>query len=74
MAGFLDDQELTIKCQRCGHLEKKSIGWIRNNSQTRCICGAILTLKTEKFNRELADTEASFDRLKKTLNDINKSR
>jgi len=67
MAGLFDDQELTIKCQRCGHMEKKTIGWIRNNNQFRCICGAILTLKTDEFNRQLAETEASYDRLKKTL-------
>ena len=71
MAGFLNDQILTVKCMRCGHLEKKTIGWIRNNSQFRCICGAIVTIKNEKFNRELANTEASYERLKKTLREKN---
>jgi len=71
MTGFLDDQILTIKCTRCGHMEKKNIGWIRSNSQFRCICGAIVTIKNEKFNRELANTEASYERLKKTLRENN---
>jgi len=71
MAGFLDDQELTINCPRCGYKTKKSIGWIKSNNQLTCICFTILNLKTEEFKRQLASTEASFDRLKKTLKDIN---
>jgi hypothetical protein len=72
MTGFLDDQMLTVTCTRCGHIEKRSIGWIKANSQCKCICGATVNLRMEKFRRQLAETEASYDRYKKTISDNNK--
>lgn len=72
MAGFLDNAEIEIPCSNCGGKTKKSIGWIKSNSQLTCACGTIINLDADQFRGEIAKVDASFANLQRTLKSFGK--
>ena len=71
MAGFLDDAEIEIPCANCNRKTKKSIGWIKGNSQFACACGTVISLRSDQFNREITNVEASIRSLQDSLKKFN---
>jgi len=63
MSGFLDDVEIEIPCSQCGRKMKKSIRWIKNNSEFTCACGVRIILDADQFRREIAEKEAQLRNL-----------
>ena len=64
---FFDNQEIDLPCPNCGAKTRKSVRWIKNNSQFICSCGGVIDLKSEQFVRELRKVEVEIDKLKKSL-------
>lgn len=67
-----DSSEIEIPCTSCGRKTKKSIGWIKNNSQFTCHCGTTIRLDTAQLKGEIAQVEASIVRLKDSFKKFGK--
>lgn len=72
MAGILDSAEVDIPCEKCGGKTKKSIGWIKRNSEFTCVCGQRITLNADQFRREIGKVDRSVDALKGQIKKMNK--
>ena len=72
MPGLLDNAEIGIPCPACGCKTKKSIGWIKNNSEFICACGGKVRLDTNQFKTEIASVDAAIRRLQNTIKKLNK--
>jgi hypothetical protein len=73
MSGIIDDVEIEIDCE-CGRKNKKSIGWVKNNSKFTCACGIRHTLdadqfrgKVDKINRKVDGSRAALQEAFKKL-------
>lgn len=67
MAGILDQAEIEIPCENCGRKTKKSIGWIKTQSQFTCACGTRINIDASQFKSEMAKVDRSFASLQNTL-------
>lgn len=72
MADYLDKLEIEIPCTNCNRKTKKSIGWIKGNSEFICICGTKIRLDASQFKAKIADAERSITRLKDNIEKLNK--
>jgi hypothetical protein len=55
LPGLFNTDEFPIRCDSCGSVTKKTIGWIRRHSEF--VCGACGTLKKLDFKSEIAKVE-----------------
>jgi hypothetical protein len=67
MAGLFDDVTLPIPCPDCGREAEQTIGWIKDNRHFTCPCGTQITLDADALLRELAEADAAWLELKRTL-------
>ena len=72
MTNLLDNLDLEITCTNCNSKTKKTIGWIKNNSEFICACGTRIHLDASQFRTQIAEVERSISSLKDTLNKFNK--
>ena len=72
MLESLDSYEIHISCTHCGHKIKKSIGWIKSNSDFICVCGTTIRLDADQFKSDIADVERSLSDLQRTIKGLNK--
>jgi len=72
MTGILDNSEIDITCPKCSRITKKSVGWIKSNTQFTCACGTIITLDTSQFRREISKIDSAITDLQKTIKKLNK--
>ena len=72
MTGFLDKSEVEITCTKCNRKTKKSIGWIKNNSNFTCTCGTVIRLDANQFKGEIVKIDSAVADLKNTFNKLNK--
>lgn len=71
MSGLIDDSEVDLPCENCGHVTKKNIGWIKSHSEFICVCGTRISLDTDEFRSDLAKIERAFADLQSTLDNFN---
>jgi hypothetical protein len=69
MLKSLDSYEIQISCTHCCHKIKKSIGWIKSNSDFICVCGTRIKLDADQFK---SDIERSLSDLQRTIKGLNK--
>lgn len=67
MPGLLDNAEIKIPCENCGHKTTKTIGWIKSNKEFKCSCGTHITITTDQFKREIVKVEKAYSDLQRTL-------
>jgi len=72
MTNFLDDSTIELPCENCGRVTKKTIGWIKRNTQFAWACGTPIHLDTSQFKREIAKVDRAFADLRNTLKKLNK--
>jgi copper chaperone CopZ len=72
MLESLDSYEISISCTHCGNKIKKSIGWIKSNSDFICVCGTRIKLDADQFKSDIADVERSLSDLQRTIKGLNK--
>ncbi len=65
------DAGVDLSCPQCQRKVKKTIGWIKQNTQFVCAgCGSIVKLKKDQFIRELTKADKAVDDFKRKLKDI----
>lgn len=67
MAGILDSQMLDLRCQACGEVVQKSIGWIKTHGAYTCACGTEVALDADRLKREITAIERRLAQLGRNL-------
>lgn len=58
MAGLLDKMEIELPCHKCGRKTKKTAAWVKSNRQFTCSCGAVTSIKADRFNSGISEAES----------------
>lgn len=70
---LLDGFEVPITCSDCRHETKKSVAWLRANTEFNCPnCGALLDLKGYDFAGLWESADEAVDGLRKDLGRVQK--
>lgn len=72
MADVLDGIEIELPCENCGRVTKKTIGWIKRNTEHICACGTLVCLDTDQFRREIGKVDRSLADFQSALKKFNK--
>lgn len=67
MDRLLDNETLDLPCEACGHVTKKTIGWVRRHSEYTCTCGVAINLKADQFRRVMAEVDRRVAALSRQL-------
>lgn len=63
-----EDHELSIPCPQCGHETKKTIGWLKSNSEfTSAGCESMININADELFSGLDKVEKSLSDFKDTL-------
>ena len=50
---FFDEAEIAITCPKCSEKTKKTLGWVKANSQFACAaCGENITVNPDQLRRD----------------------
>ncbi len=59
---MFENAEIGIRCFRCGHKTKKTIGWIKANDELTCDgCGLVRRFDSEKLVRRVTEVNEGLD-------------
>lgn len=70
-----ESARLTIRCPRCGQEHRKSIAWLRNNTDMPCAgCGQIIALESEELRAGIDEADQALADFRRNLSRFNKRR
>jgi hypothetical protein len=65
--GFLDDAPIPIPCPGCGRKTEKTIGWLKDNRQFTCECGAVINLQSDDFREGIGKADKAWSELERAI-------
>lgn len=73
--GLFDKREIDVPCPKCGHKNRKALGWLRDHTQIICAgCGVEITLENEKLRSGLDQADKAMEEVRRTIRDFGKKR
>ena len=58
MSGFFDDQTLDLPCPGCGHVNPKTVGWLKTHKDMVCNgCHETVHLKSDDLLKGIRESE-----------------
>lgn len=66
--GLFDDADIDVPCPGCGHENRKTMRWLRDNTQMTCGgCGQPVILENQQLRRDMDDLDQSFGELRRAI-------
>ncbi len=66
--GLFDNEAINIPCPKCGNQSRKTVGWLKRNSNFPCSrCGETIEVNPEQFRREISNAEKELKDFQKEI-------